>query len=432
MNNYKELEYQVVGSFIKDEGTQVYIERLNEYDFLSEDAKAIFGSMKQLKRKNKQITLAQVQASSGIGITDILNITNTVATTLSIDSDVKLLKDRSNRRLLKQKAHLILKMADDNTKDMSEIKNDALREIQELEEVTNEEVIMLGEAMLKTAELLEKRYKDKDDKGYYTGISSIDKFMGGLHRQELTTIGARPGVGKTMLGMQIALRVATNGKKVLFTSLEMSDTQICERIIASNTDIDSLRLRTGNIKDDEWAEIIRVTSLYENARFVLDKTSRNVQHIRAKVRKYQPDMVVIDYLQLMQSAGKEHSREREVATMARDLKLMSLEFNIPVIILSQLNRNAAERVPNMSDLRESGAIEQDSDNIIFLHEPEGDDLKKLIEERNYSNQFVNSLEENNQKISQLIISKQRNGPTGTINFVKVPKLMKFIEIDTIN
>ena len=427
-----QLEYQVIGSFIKDTGTQSFIERLNKEDFLDERCQALFNTMLQLKKRRQDITLSQLQSKTGVTVSEIINITNTVATTLSIDSDVKLLKDRSNRRLLKQKANLILKMADDETKDMSEIKNDALREIQELEEVTNEEIVTLSEAMFETAELLEKRYKNKDDKGYYTGISSIDKFMGGLHRQELTTIGARPGVGKTMLGMQMALRVSTNGKKVMFTSLEMSVTQICERIIASNTDIDSIRLRTGNIKDDEWAEIIRVASLYENANFILDKTSRTVQHIRAKVRKYKPEMVIIDYLQLLQSGTREQSREREVATMARDLKLMSLEFNIPVIMLSQLRRDAEGRVPNMSDLRESGAIEQDSDNILFLHEPEGRDLDLLIEEKGYSNQFVNSLEENNQKISQLIISKQRNGPVGAINFVKVPKLMKFIEIDTIN
>lgn len=427
-----QLEYQVIGSFIKDTGTQSFIERLNKEDFLDERCQALFNTMLQLKKRRQDITLSQLQSKTGVTVSEIINITNTVATTLSIDSDVKLLKDRSNRRLLKQKAHLILKMADDESKDMSEIKNDALREIQELEEVTNEEIVTLSEAMFETAELLEKRYKNKDDKGYYTGISSIDKFMGGLHRQELTTIGARPGVGKTMLGMQMALRVSTNGKKVMFTSLEMSVTQICERIIASNTDIDSIRLRTGNIKDDEWAEIIRVASLYENADFILDKTSRTVQHIRAKVRKYKPEMVIIDYLQLLQSGTREQSREREVATMARDLKLMSLEFNIPVIMLSQLRRDAEGRVPNMSDLRESGAIEQDSDNILFLHEPEGRDLDLLIEEKGYSNQFVNSLEENNQKISQLIISKQRNGPVGAINFVKVPKLMKFIEIDTIN
>lgn len=427
-----QLEYQVIGSFIKDTGTQSFIERLNKEDFLDERCQALFNTMSQLKKRRQDITLSQLQSKTGVTVSEIINITNTVATTLSIDSDVKLLKDRSNRRLLKQKAHLILKMADDETKDMSEIKNDALREIQELEEVTNEEIVTLSEAMFETAELLEKRYKNKDDKGYYTGISSIDKFMGGLHRQELTTIGARPGVGKTMLGMQMALRVSTNGKKVMFTSLEMSVTQICERIIASNTDIDSIRLRTGNIKDDEWAEIIRVASLYENADFILDKTSRTVQHIRAKVRKYKPEMVIIDYLQLLQSGTREQSREREVATMARDLKLMSLEFNIPVIMLSQLRRDAEGRVPNMSDLRESGAIEQDSDNILFLHEPEGRDLDLLIEEKGYSNQFVNSLKENNQKISQLIISKQRNGPVGAINFVKVPKLMKFIEIDTIN
>src|SRR5690606_21008327 len=141
------------------------------------------------------------------------------------------------------------------------------------------------------------------------------------------------------------------------------------------------------------------------------------------------DLVIIDYLQLLQSTTKQQSREREVATITRDLKLMTLEFKIPIIILSQLNRNAEGNRPTMADLRESGAIEQDSDNVIFLHEPNEKEKEKLIENGIYTREFFNSLEEKDNTLTQIIVEKQRNGPIGTFEVVKVPKLMKFVEIE---
>lgn len=423
-----QLEYQIIGSFINDNSTHDFVSRLKEDDFLDPTCRKLLNTIKTLKEKNMEVSMFTLHERSKVPISLIGKITATIATTATIESDCKLLKDKSNRRKLRQKANLILKMADDTTKEISEIKNDALQEIQELEEVIDEEVISLSRAMLETTFLLDERYKNKDDKSYHTGITKLDMATAGLHREELTTIGARPGVGKTIIGMQIALNIGMKGKKVMFTSLEMSSTQLCERILSANTDIDSLRLRTGNIRDHEWKQAHNAAAAYSLDNFLLDKTSRNVQHIRTKLRKYRPDLVVIDYLQLLQSATKEYSREREVATITRDLKLMSLEFKIPIIILSQLNRNAEGNRPSMADLRESGAIEQDSDNILFLHEPNEKDIDKLIENGVYPREFFKTLEKNNQKLSQLIIEKQRNGPVGTIDVIKVPRLMKFIEI----
>ena len=423
-----ELEYQVIGSFINNSATHDLIERLKEDDFIDGTCKRLFRAMQGLKSINRDISIFKLNEVSKISISEIAKITAIIATTATIESDTKLLKDRSNRRKLITKANLILEMAKDTTKEIGEIKNDALREIQELEEVIDEEVITLRQAMMETTLSLDDRFKNKDDKSLYTGIDRLDKSMAGLHKEELTTIGARPGVGKTIIGMQIALNIAKKKKKVMFTSLEMSVTQICERILSANTDIDSLRLRIGDIREHEWQQAHNAASAYSLDNFLLDKTSRTVQHIRTKLRKYRPELLVIDYLQLLQSGVKEFSREREVATMTRDLKLMSLEFKIPIIILSQLNRNAEGNRPSMADLRESGAIEQDSDNILFLHEPNDKDIDKLIKENIYTPNFFQMLKENDQTLSQLIIEKQRNGPVGTIDVIKIPKLMKFIEI----
>lgn len=422
------LEYQIIGSFINDISTHDFLEKLLIDDFIDTTCKKLFESMKNLKVKNEEITMFQINSISGISFSTIAEISSSIATTATIESDAKLLKDKANRRKLKQKAHLILKMVDDNTKEITEIKNDALKEIQDLEDIVDDEIITLSLAMVETSSVLNERFKNKDDRSCYTGIAKLDTFTAGLHREELTTIGARPGVGKTIIGMQIALSIAKNSKKVMFTSLEMSVTQICERILSANTDIDSLRLRTGNIQDNEWNQIHNAATEYSLDNFLLDKTSRNIQHIRTKVRKYRPDLLVIDYLQLLQSSSKEFSREREVATITRDLKLMSLEFKIPIILLSQLNRNAEGNRPNMADLRESGAIEQDSDNILFLHEPNEEHIKDLISGGVYPISFLEKLESEDSKLSQLIIEKQRNGPVGTIDVIKIPKLMKFVEI----
>lgn len=422
------LECEIIGSFINDSSTHQYLHKLKEDDFIDGTNKRLLKTMLFFQSKKEEMNLFTLHSKSKISITDISKITATIATTAHIESNIKLLKDKSNRRKLIMKANLILNMAKDTSKEIGEIKNDALREIQELEDVIDEEVITLSQAMLETQLVLDDRYTNKDDRSYYTGLTTLDKFMAGLHKEELTTIGARPGVGKTIIGMQIALHIGKKKKKIMFTSLEMSTTQICERILSANTKIDGLRLRTGDIKDDEWGQAIKVAAEYSLDNFLLDKTSRNIQHIRTKLRKYKPDLLVIDYLQLLQGATKEFSREREVATITRDLKLMTLEFKIPIIILSQLNRNAEGKRPTMADLRESGAIEQDSDNILFLHEPNEIDIAKLIKENVYDATFFDVLNENNQKLSQLIIEKQRNGPVGTIDIIKIPRIMKFVEV----
>lgn len=359
------IEAEILGSFITDESTHDYIEKVDIGDFLKKEHVEVFRAIQGLYRAKKEISYFTIHEKSSISITYLTEITNILATTANIEGNIKILKDKSNRRKLIKKANKIREMAEDKATDMDTVKNNAMREIDEIESIVDDEVITLRESMLETIGELDKRYKNKDDHSYYTGINKLDNSTAGLHKEELTTIGARPGVGKTIIGMQVGLNVAMNKRKVLFTSLEMSTTQLCERILSSNSEVDSLRLRKGDIKESEWTSLYNAAAYYDTNDFMLDKTSRNPAHIRTKVRKYKPDLVIIDYLQLMQSTKREQSREREVATITRDLKLMALEFKIPIIILSQLNRNAEGKRPSMADLRESGAIEQDSDNIFF-------------------------------------------------------------------
>ena len=423
------IESEILGSFIVDNSTHEYIDKLQSDDFLKEEHSKIFKTIQSLYRTRKEINYFTIQEKSKIPLSYLTELTNILATTANIETNVEILKNKSNRRKLIQKANKIKEMALDTELDIDTVKNNAMREIDEIESITDDEIVTLRQAMLETTAELDKRYSNKDDLSYYTGIKKLDNATAGLHKEELTTIGARPGVGKTIIGMQIGLNIALNKRKVMYTSLEMSTTQLCERIISANANVDSLRLRKGDIKEDEWTQVYKAAEAYSTNFFAIDKTSRNPAHIRTKIRKYKPDLLIIDYLQLMQSTNREQSREREIATITRDLKLMALEFKIPIIILSQLNRNAEGKRPTMADLRESGAIEQDSDNIFFLHEPNGQEKEKLVEDGVYNWQFFNTLERKECTLSQLIIEKQRNGPVGTFDLVKVPKMMKFLEVD---
>jgi len=423
------IEYQVIGSLLIDESTHTYIDNLNEIDFYDIFCRKCFNSMATLRGRDEEITMFNINNLSNIGLSELAKLSGTIATTANFESHIKTLKEQSARRQLLAKAEIIKEMALDNTRNITQIKNDALEEIQNVQEVTNNEVSTLKQAMLETHSILSDRYNSKDDRSLCTGLTKLDSVTAGLHKEELTVIASRPGVGKTILGVQIALNIARNKKNILFVSLEMSTSQICERIIASNSEIDGNRLRVGDIREDEWQKIQRAASQFSYENFILDKTSRNIQHIRTKIRKYKPDLVIIDYLQLLQSVNREQSREREVAVITRDLKLMTLEFKIPIVILSQLNRDADSNRPTLANLRESGAIEQDSDNVIFLHEPKDAEIAKLITKGTYPQTFFDYLFKEKYRLSYIIIEKQRNGAVGTIPVIKRPKYMNFKEVE---
>lgn len=424
----REIEYEVIGSFITDPKTHHLIDTLTVEDFSVDTLQECFSAIKSLREKRKEITYFTISIETGIKLADIVKISSTVATTALTETNIKTLKEESTRRKIVNTLKSYTQEAM-QSKDIMQLKYNALKAISEIQDISDTEVVSLKDVMTETYSILEQRATNKNDKGYYTGMTRFDMATAGLHPEELTTIGARPGVGKTILGMQWGLQIARNGKKILYTSLEMSVTQLCERILSSNTNIDGHRLRIGNIRDDEWQEITRASQVYSLDKFLIDKTSRNIQNIRAKIIKYKPELVIIDYLQLLQPASREQSREREVAVITRDLKLMALEFKIPIVILSQLNRNAEGKRPTMGDLRESGAIEQDSDNIVFIHEPTKSDIEGMIGKGLLPSIDINGMDRRGEKLSQIIIEKQRNGKVGTIEAVKIPRLMKFLELE---
>ena len=254
---------------------------------------------------------------------------------------------------------------------------------------------------------------DKDKyKGYTTGFIDLDKAITGLNKSDLVIIGARPAMGKTSLALNLARNTAMMGKKkVLFFSLEMTKEQLAQRVLSTEARIESTKMRTGNISGEEWAKLATATALLSNCELYFDDTSNmTVSEMKSRIRRLRDvDAVFVDYLQLMKSGGRVESRVQEVSEITRNLKLMAKDLNIPVVVLAQLARTTEGRgkshKPQLSDLRESGSIEQDADIVIMLYRDEyyaGEKDEQPEEPRPAINE------------AEFIISKNRHGPTTTV------------------
>jgi replicative DNA helicase len=273
-------------------------------------------------------------------------------------------------------------------------------------------------------EELEKRFESKVSlTGVPTGFTDLDDIILGLQPSSLVIIGARPAMGKTAFALNVASNVAqTTNLPVLVFSLEMSHTELTMRFLSSEAEVDSKRLRTGNISEPEWSKInLAVGRLDNRLLFLDDNASVTVMEIRAKARRLKAKynglgLIVIDYLQLM-SGNNSESRQLEVSEISRNLKILARELDVPVIALSQLSRRLEERQdkrPQLSDLRESGSLEQDADIVMFLHRPEM-----------YRNEKGESSENAEKGVAEVIIGKHRAGPTGIVKLAFFGEYTRF-------
>ena len=270
---------------------------------------------------------------------------------------------------------------------------------------------------------LEKLYNQKGHiTGVSTGFADLDYKTSGFHGSELIILAARPAMGKSAFAINIATNAAVQSKvPVVIFNLEMSKEQIGNRILCSEAMVDSNKIKTGQIEDQDWMKLASTLSVLSDAPIYIDDTPGiNVMEIRAKCRKLKMEkdigMVVIDYLQLIQGSGKRNSsREQEISEISRSLKILAKELNIPVIALSQLSRGAEKRDdkrPMLSDLRESGAIEQDADIVVFL----------------YRDDYYNEDSED-KNVAEVILAKHRGGSTGTVRLAWMPSYTKFANLE---
>lgn len=373
---------------------------LDETDFAFEKNKRIIKAINELKAEKKEISIISLQSRISANNKQVIEYLTSLseyvyATTADYiyNQVIELSKKRKLMALL-QKSIIELMEAEN----IDIFMQDKIKQINKIAEINEKEQTFV-EQVVETSTEIEKNTLQKPDYTLYTGITDLDKMICGLHKQELTIIGARPGVGKTTLALQMAEHIAERGTETAIISLEMSDTQVIQKLISRRARINSYKMRMGTLETKELEQVGIVSAEIAELPIHLITKARTIQHIENIARKLKNKnnlgLMVIDYIQLIKNKGKFNSREQEVADITRTLKLLSLELNIPIVGLCQLNRNAARQEPTLADLRESGAIEQDADNILFLYQ-EAESTETVVD-------------------ITLKLAKQRAGETGKID-----------------
>ena len=428
MPHNKEAEQSILGSMLIDrECVTNAFEKLDENDFYIEANKKIFSAMASLFNRNIAIDLVtvseelnSVSALEAVGGLEYLSyLASTLPTTANFDQHADIILEKSLRRKLAQAAQKIKDNSLDISSDATEIADFAGKLIFDTLETKRTDIRHIRDVLVDTHENLTAIYNSKGKlTGVPTGFPCLDGILNGLQKSDLILLAARPSVGKTSFALNIAANAAVKANvPVAIFSLEMSATQLVSRIMSSEMLIDSSHLRSGELDDDDWEKVALALNTLSNAPiYISDSTAVKVSDIRATCRRLKAErglgLIVIDYLQLMQG-NRSESRQQEVSDMSRSLKLLAKELNIPILTLSQLSRATEQRKddnkPKLSDLRESGAIEQDADIVMFLYRD------------------VTTEEESN--MVKLSIAKHRGGSLATLDLVWKGEYTKFFEPD---
>lgn len=424
----KEAEQSVLGSILQKEGILARVlDFLKSDDFYFGSHKLIFRAMVALFEKNEPLDIITVsnylkkentlEAAGGPAF--LANLTDLVPLASNIVYYAKIVREKSILRQLIATTTDIASRCYEAQEDIEQLLDDVEQTVFEISrDQSGQNFEPLNRIITETFERITVLAERKElITGVPTGFEQFDKMTAGLQPADLIIVAGRPSMGKTALAMNIVQNTALQHKTaVAVFSLEMSKTQLGLRLLCSQSRVDSHELRTGFIKDHDWPKLTRAAGELSDASIFIDDTAAlSVLEMRAKSRRLKAEhdigLVVVDYMQLMR--GKAESREQEISEISRSLKAMAKELSIPVIALSQLNRGLESRTdkrPQLSDLRESGAIEQDADVICFI----------------YRDEVYNKSEDNPKKgIAELIIGKQRNGPTGTVELAFIGKYTTF-------
>ena len=346
---------------------------LSEKDFTNQCNKKIINAINELKAKQEEISMLTIQSKIDSDSSKVLKYLSELGNYIyktNAQTAYEMLKDKTKKRELFELAKNIQKEIE-QIEDVDVYLEKNISEIQKIEFQTEKEETFIDE-VAKPATKIEQNINKKQDYSYYTGFLDLDDLTDGLHKGELTIIGARPGVGKTTFSLQIAEHISKKQKNVTYVCLEMSTEQMIQKMLAKEARVNSRKIRNGDLTSEEIDKIgIACAEVCDLKMNILTKI-RTIQQIEIVARRMKNrgklDLLIIDYLQLVRSSAKFQSREQEVADISRTLKLLSIELEIPIIALCQLNRNASKNEPTLADIRESGSIEQDADNVIFLYQ----------------------------------------------------------------
>lgn len=423
-----EAEMSVLGAvLIKPEVMDLLPGVIRAEDFYMEEHVEIYRAMQSMYLKSRGIdlvTLIDELVRSGVydeagGREYIKLIAETVPGSANVLDYAKIVRDKAILRQLIAAADKISTTAYSEEDDAERIVELAEKEIYAIAEGhENKNFTHIKDALLQTHERLQKLKTDPEEvRGMPTGFSALDKVLVGLGSSDLVLIGARPGMGKTAFAMNIAVEAAKRtGKSVCVFSLEMSAEQLVTRLLSSEGLVDSYALRSGELTEEDWVHIAHASSTLAETEILIDDTTGiTVSGMKAKLRRVKNlGLIIIDYLQLMQSERKIDNRVNEVADISRSLKLMAKEFKVPVICCAQLSRGPEQRTdkrPQLSDLRDSGAIEQDADSVMFLYRSDYYDMNNPVSE------------------AEVIIAKNRHGSVGNVKMGWYGKYTKFVTLE---
>ena len=428
-----EAEQAVLGSMLTDkDATIAAIEVLKEDDFYREDNKIIYRAILNLYNRAEPIDIITLKAeltsmgkfeATG-GLEYLADLPERVPTTANVDKYINIVKEKSILRNLIKTANEIITLGYDPTEEVEDIMDTAEKKIFNIMQSKNQKgYTPIKDVLIDTFAELEKLYNQKQHiTGVPTGFADLDYKTAGLHGSDLVLIAARPAMGKSAFALNIAANAAIKAKvPVAIFSLEMSKEQMVNRILCSEAMVDSNKVRTGKLDEQDWGKLAAALGpLSESEIYIDDTPGISVMEIRAKCRKLKLEknigLVVIDYLQLIQGTNKRvGSREQEISEISRSLKILAKEIDVPVIALSQLSRAPEQRPdhrPMLSDLRESGAIEQDADIVMFL----------------YRDDYYNE-DSDKKNIAEVILAKHRAGSTGTVELLWLGNYTKFVNID---
>lgn len=425
-------EQSVLGSMLKDKNAIVQaVETLKSDDFYKDSHKIIFSTVWSLYQKDIPVDmitlLEELKSTSKLeecgGITYVSEVSGSVISTANVHSYIKIVKDKSILRKLINTSTTIIEECYENQNNVESVIDSAESKIFNIaENRSTSDFEPMSDILERGFLQIENVFNNKGQvSGVSSGFTDLDSKTSGFQKGDMILIAARPSMGKTTFALNIAENAALRGgKSIAVFSLEMSKEQLSYKLLCSQANVDMLRLRTGDLQDKDWENIARASGPLASANIYIDDTAgTSVMEMRSKCRKLKMehgiDLIIIDYLQLMSGSSQSESRQQEVSEISRSIKALAKEMQCPVIALSQLSRAPEQRAdhrPMLSDLRESGSIEQDADLVMFLYRDEYYD--KETEDKN---------------VAECIIAKQRNGPVGTVKLAWLGQYSRFGNLD---
>lgn len=430
--NNTEAEESVIGAMLLDkEAVNTALEILKPEDFYKEVNQEIFKAIISLYNRNEPVDLVtlseelrkrQTLESVG-GISYLADLSISVVSAANTKYYCEIVKEKSILRRLIKSSDEIMSLAYQDNKEVNLILEKAEKDIFDITQgVHNKGFYPINEVLLRSFSQIEERAAKKGElTGLTTGFADIDLKLSGLQKSDLILLAARPSMGKTALGINIATNAAIKGgANVAIFSLEMSKEQLAQRIISSTAHVDLQKIISGNLSEDEWIQVVNSMAPLSKMNIFIDDTAGiSLMEMKAKCRRMKVekgiDLIVIDYLQLVETDSKSENRQQEISAISRGLKAIAKEMECPVLALSQLSRAPelrSDHRPILSDLRESGAIEQDADVVLFL----------------YRDDYYNEDSEK-KNIGEIIIAKHRNGPTGKVELAFKKEYTKFLNLE---